>query len=162
RPRFRDLGIQPLHFFPGILVDALEARDDDVAFLDSFLAFFEVERLAMTGRGVVRIIEGIFLAARRQHDHQQPRCEPTVHASSAACCASSPGSSRLAISASSSWRNCPRDRPLSSFTAPIETRRMRLTRTPWRSNSWRMSLPLAPRTITEYQRLLPSRSASLE
>jgi NAD(P)-dependent dehydrogenase (short-subunit alcohol dehydrogenase family) len=68
---------------------------------------------------------------------------------------------RDSISSSVSWRNWPRDRLLSSAIAPSDTRRMRLTSTPWRSNSWRMSLPLAPRATTAYQRFEPSSSASL-
>ena len=45
--------------------------------------------------------------------------------------------------------------------APMDTRSTRLTSAPCRSNSWRMSLPLAPRATMEYQRFAPSSCASL-
>ena len=55
-----------------------------------------------------------------------------------------------------SSRNWPRASARSSAKGPKRVRSTRLTSAPWRSKSWRTSLPLPPRAMSEYQRLAPS------
>ena len=63
-------------------------------------------------------------------------------------------------SALSSSRKCPRASERSSASEPRRVRSTRLTIAPWRSKSWRTSLPLAPRAVIAYQRLAPSPPAA--
>src|SRR5262245_59705773 len=142
--------MRALHRFPRLLLNAVVADTDGVAIHLRLVALFDrAQRRAMAGRRVAGIVEGIGAAAgaeqQRECDRDSPDHSPVSSAASAGCGVSNP-----CTSASSSCRYWPRARLLSSATGPTDTRSTRLTSTPWRSNSWRMSLPLAPRATIEY------------
>ena len=66
------------------------------------------------------------------------------------------GEINASISSFVSGRNWPRDSSRSSVSVPTLVRNTRLTSAPWRSKSWRTSLPLPPLATNVYQRFAAS------